>query len=785
MCDQTEVELTTDEMTLALLTGLGALKGADLSTDELQARVIEAVDNHESALADLSKAQQLELRWLLSTDDASVQAKLGQGFAKMQEIFSEALERSEAELANAEGKVTATDKLSRTLDIAGKLAAKAGVPLELASMQAKVQLALEDGNPCEAGDAALSSIVGTAAGTIVVAAIGMPASVVGAVGAVAGGTIAAILGSELTSLVVPAAAKQVVGEFIEEYIGTGTSQEQIEARVVRDNIERAIQDFGVSTLDGVTLRTEFLGARSADDLAEAARTDPAVRYALDHGHLFAVRNDLSVFENESNGVERFSEQYLTDRARYVANLVASVGPEGNGGELAQGYFLDEDSDTVAGPGSPLGQRIVFGGDGDDALVGARVGGSNDRLYGGRGDDILEGFAGDDRLEGQQGDDTLHGGAGEDTYAFLPGDGDDVIFDRDGEGAVLVDGEAVTGTDNRPEPSDDGPVWQGEYDYTLTEGDLEGGTLEITVGIDLNSDRALAFSSDATNPLPIEGDGPGDVTIGLGSSGARSFHLFTDRPAVVGDRMELVLDEGADFAWLLPNGERVAADAAVTVDVLAGNDSVALTLLYEGEEAADTHVTARYLDEAGDERARESFGVAAQGEPESDEPGDAAEVIRGDRAWVNEGSDDDPSYRFDALGNRETTAEVVEGQGDVLRGSAGDDRIDSGGGTDYIVGDDDLAADGNDIVDAGAGDDYVFLNAGDNLVEGGAGSDILHGDRRLLQRLLADGAPRRIASAFRAQYAGCDARPTLQRQLQDLLAGGAFASAHDPVAPMGM
>lgn len=65
---------------------------------------------------------------------------------------------------------------------------------------------------------------------------------------------------------------------------------------------------------------DVLTGESATSLAEQARTDAALRYALDHGHVMVLRNDLPIYQGESNAPERFSEQYLLDRARYVVNV---------------------------------------------------------------------------------------------------------------------------------------------------------------------------------------------------------------------------------------------------------------------------------------------------------------------------------------------------------------------------------------------------------------------------------------------------------------------------------
>ncbi len=75
-----------------------------------------------------------------------------------------------------------------------------------------------------------------------------------------------------------------------------------------------------------------------------------------------------------------------------------------------------------------GADRLLGGGGDDTLFG---GPGDDRLSGGWGRDALSGNLGADELDGGAGADLLSGGAGNDLYLYRPGDGDDVIFDRQG------------------------------------------------------------------------------------------------------------------------------------------------------------------------------------------------------------------------------------------------------------------------------------------------------------------------------------------------------------------
>jgi len=244
---------------------------------------------------------------------------------------------------------------------------------------------------------------------------------------------------------------------------------------------------------------------SVDALVEAAHaqtpTGKATLFALREGNPFVVlgRDDAetqSLYQRfDHDGLlnaDHYSAQYLHDRATYLSQLYV----EGTGGSDAgvnDAWFLDQDSNTHVGADTPLVQRRVFGGAGDDSVNGARVGSTDDRLYGGRGDDVLRGFAGDDRLEGQSGDDDLFGGAGHDTYVFRPGTGSDRIDDSDGDGEIHVGDRTLQGSDRQATLSDRGAQWQGDdgTTYTLVDGNLtDGGTLEITKGGLKDTDRIV-------------------------------------------------------------------------------------------------------------------------------------------------------------------------------------------------------------------------------------------------------------------------------------------------------
>ena len=70
--------------------------------------------------------------------------------------------------------------------------------------------------------------------------------------------------------------------------------------------------------------------------------------------------------------------------------------------------------------------------------------------------------------------------------------------------------------------------------------------------------------------------------------------------------------------------------------------------------------------------------------------------------------------------------------DVIAGGRGNELILSGGGNDSVGGGDGndtiLSGSGNDVVAGGTGDDVIFGGKGNDLVDGGDGNDLISGDR---------------------------------------------------------
>ena len=111
-----------------------------------------------------------------------------------------------------------------------------------------------------------------------------------------------------------------------------------------------------------------------------------------------------------------------------------------------------DSVNLLGVAVDPADPVIYGGDGDDTIIGSP---NIDVIYGGRGNDVLIGAGNNDQLFGEDGNDTFgnasavgngiaddagndqfHGGAGSDTVVWEPGDGSDIIEGGAGEADVL-------------------------------------------------------------------------------------------------------------------------------------------------------------------------------------------------------------------------------------------------------------------------------------------------------------------------------------------------------------
>ncbi|MEW6678692.1 MAG: carbohydrate-binding domain-containing protein [Pseudomonadota bacterium] len=220
-----------------------------------------------------------------------------------------------------------------------------------------------------------------------------------------------------------------------------------------------------------------LASLTASQIAQLAKTDLGVRYALSELLPFAITGndqiyapfntdgDLDYF-NEQTGTGTWTDDYIKDRAAMLAwkiqydygnrdidDLLLSLGDkqyDADWDTKLQGNWDFVDLGTTLPNGDPLtlaidgdgvslhDHQIVFGTKSSDTLTGS---GAEDRLYGNAGNDTLLGGAGHDALDGGRGDDILNGGTGHDIYRWRTGDGNDTIIDPDG-GWLFINNSGV-------------------------------------------------------------------------------------------------------------------------------------------------------------------------------------------------------------------------------------------------------------------------------------------------------------------------------------------------------
>ena len=330
----------------------------------------------------------------------------------------------------------------------------------------------------------------------------------------------------------------------------------------------------------------------------------------------------------------------------------------------------------------------------------------DILTGGSQTDLLVGHAGDDRLNGGGGDDTLLGGLGFDTYSYSSGDGQDRIEDSDARGAILVNGELLTG----------GVMKAGHTDWVSADGMMT----YAMVGTD------LVVMLDGMTVLTV------NENFESGQFGIRLIDRSADPTAA-----PPVVDYTNAYSTIVISASSEQSGSVVLGGF--GDDSVNYVIHgYEGEE--DWHFSQGNLGNnqvftgRGDDVVFTANGHDRISGGEGNDilwAGDGDDVVHGD-----EGDDVLKAGRGrDFLDGGVGNDIVLSGLGkDVVFGGGGADLLygdgltpDVGGefGVGASIGDPSLMDD--DYLDGGAGADWLFGFLGDDVLLGGDGTDYLFGD----------------------------------------------------------
>jgi Ca2+-binding RTX toxin-like protein len=403
---------------------------------------------------------------------------------------------------------------------------------------------------------------------------------------------------------------------------------------------------------------------------------------------------------------------------------ANSGPvAASTGSPETGLHLEVGSQTFEGG---AGNDVVYGDRGNDRL---RGNGGNDRLYGGIGDDVLEGGEGDDFLAGGFGSDKIDGAAGND---YVRGDATiDHIFDSGGGFDTLSFATAAS------------PSFGGGDPTGATNFPPEGG--ERGVSLDLNG-----AENNALNGEPSFGGGNDDVQANaferiIGSpfsdyivGGELGEEIFGGGGADVieGGGGDDLINGGADGDFIDGGTgantiqESTTADSCINVSPACASTTRAVKLrnpnaVSVGVTNGGTGFTEVYAvgSEAADAISATYEGTRVMIRISSG----AFNPDLGSCSLLSLSEAVCPIFgQLDAVllagkgGNDVLSASVPDGTTAVELGGEGSDQLNGSGSEDVLV---DGPGAFNDSLAAGYGDDALTHNGGPDLLNGGEGSDL--------------------------------------------------------------
>lgn len=380
--------------------------------------------------------------------------------------------------------------------------------------------------------------------------------------------------------------------------------------------------------------------------------------------------------------------------------------DGTGNALGNDVFGNHADNALRGL---AGDDLLVGGFGADSLDG---GDGADVLDGNDGLDVLLGGAGDDILDGGAGADTLAGGAGGDTYVDV--DASDVLTEVPGGGydrvdalvdwtlaanfeqlVLVMDGGAVRGTGNALGNAIDG----NQLDNRLIglEGNdrldgkqgadtMVGGVGNDTFVIDDAGDQTLERAGEGIDWVlaAMSPDflgyrlAPNVENLLITRSAEVSFPTYY---FIYGNELDNRIIGSSGFEIIIGGAGNDLLDGGGSGDSLQGGTGNDTYIMYDG-----------------------STGII-----ELANAGDSDTVL----SWVG----------ISKLANNVENATLLTSNGALLRANNLDNRLEGGGGSDFIDG-----LDGNDTFSGGAGDDsYVVTGlVADKVIEAtNGGTDTIY------------------------------------------------------------
>ncbi|MEJ2418050.1 MAG: calcium-binding protein, partial [Exilibacterium sp.] len=491
-----------------------------------------------------------------------------------------------------------------------------------------------------------------------------------------------------------------------------------------------------------------LAGLSPTALVEKAKSNIAYRYALQNQLSFVIEGDPSIYASRNTSgdldVDNFSDQYLQDRADFLALLLSrniedipvneSAAPGSTIDAIYQDYNLSDNTlttgDAIVGNLTQDTRKFIFGNNESNTSADGFFNGTSNA-------DHIYGMGGADEIHGREGDDYLEGGEGNDSYFFDTGDDYDVIYDDVGDNRLFINGRLISSlvqiapnTDIYEELVDPGQSNDGST-YSLTaEGLLinVGGedTKDIISIVNFDKDTnnfGLTFNTASTPEAPslLQDSivvGTGTVTI---ETTECPVSIFIDREYDSADRNMDVsyIYDAALYEPNIPSGNE-DPDSLIPYRFDGDGQNDILTGSVHSEIVG--YVGTDFLD------GREGDDLIY---------GDDLESGTGDNDVLTGGKGSDQV--FGGLGDDYligwndrlvplTNSSLPTPESDPNRENTGDqDYLDGGDGDDVLA-----AGRGQDTLIGGAGNDFISANVGDDRIFGGDGDDYISGDSYVIQ-----------------------------------------------------
>ncbi|WP_176451945.1 putative Ig domain-containing protein [Rhodoferax sp. TH121] len=491
----------------------------------------------------------------------------------------------------------------------------------------------------------------------------------------------------------------------------------------------------------------------------------------------AVDSNKTLFSNVTGGV-RFDMADVSKDAKIaiVANKKIDLQKIENGKYQIAGYkyfsdylkqstFTDTERQLIQSMLPHMRDWYVQAGSNgltaaDDLNRGAFMLGAKgtDTLTGGAAADLLVGNQGADILQGGAGNDMLMGGSDADTYQFSGTWGKDTLIDSDGLGQLQLAGITLSGgkgagvantwkqtlanadvityrvVDNQLSATGKQLLITKEGDsansITINHFDLAQATSTAPgstgyLGIKLNPDKKIAVKESTSSNVWSDSSFTLDSLAGQASSliegTAKTFTFYLNQPGKAGETITLELSAQADKFKAILGDSVVDANGAV-ITLAEGQAQVSIALVQQGEITADAslQLSATYAGAQG-------TVTSNAWEIQLKDAGEVVKTFRGDQHGAINTTHSTSAY-YDWSGTSwaadGTLVNGVEeaGYGDVILGSAGNDKMLGLGGNDALEG---LA--GNDQIDGGDGNDLIAGGMGADNIKGGAGDDTIFSD----------------------------------------------------------